>query len=61
MKTRILVSLIIEGDDAEDEATGVIDSILDAGLLQDAVNEYAEDRGLDLSITSVIVSEAPEE
>lgn len=53
MKTTIVIELEIEGDASE--AFDVVDRVLDAGTLQDAIHEYAADmeRG-PLEVTSAV-------
>jgi hypothetical protein len=45
--------------DGSDEALGMVDDMLDAGVFQDAINEWATDRGVDVDITSALCSEPP--
>lgn len=59
MSTKILIELIIDGDASD--AHHVVDMILDAGLLQDAINEHDCDDAGPLHVTNAIVidSETP--
>lgn len=58
MKTRITVVLDIEGD--ANDASHVVDSLLDAGFFQDAINEHDVDDCGELHVTSAIVTTTEE-
>jgi len=54
---RVVIELKLQG--TEDDAFRVIDNLLDAGVIQDAINEAATDLGLALveqSAVSVLVA-----
>ena len=54
MKRKITIELVIEGENA-DEASSVIDDLLDAGTWQTAFDDRAGDRDHDATITSILV------
>lgn len=51
---RIVITLEIDG--AQDDADTVVDALLDAGLLQDAINAHESDAG-PLRVTSAAVAD----
>lgn len=51
-RSRVVIELELEG--AEDDAFRVIDNLLDAGVVQDAINETATDLGLALVVRSAV-------
>lgn len=57
-KTRVVITLDIEGGD-ESDACDVVDRLLDGGLLQDAINGFEGDAPA-LKVTSALVRPAPE-
>lgn len=45
-RTHVIIDLVIEHKDDEQAVVGLVDNLLDAGFLQDAINEHdAEDVG----------------
>lgn len=55
--TKIIIELEIEGD--VDDAFHVVDKVLDAGVFQDAINEY-EHGGDSVVVTSAVSRGADE-
>lgn len=53
MRRKLIIELIVSGPDAGDAERG-IDSVLDGGAVQDAINEALSDRGMDAEITSAL-------
>jgi len=51
-RSRVVIELELEG--TEDDAFRVIDNLLDAGVVQDAINEAAGDLGLALVVMSAV-------
>lgn len=49
---RVVIELRLQG--TEDDAFRVIDNLLDAGVIQDAINEAATDLGLALVVKSAV-------
>ena len=49
---RVAIELKLQG--TEDDAFRVIDNLLDAGVIQDAINEAAADLGLALVVQSAV-------
>jgi hypothetical protein len=49
---RVVIELELKG--SEEDAFRVVENLLDAGVVQDAVNEAATDLGLDLVVTSAV-------
>lgn len=50
----IVIRLEVEGDPSD--ALHVVDSLLDAGFLQDAINEHDVDDAGELHVTSALVA-----
>lgn len=46
----ITIRLTFTGDDAADSANDIVSDVLDGGALQDNINRWAVDRGLDLTV-----------
>jgi hypothetical protein len=55
-KVRITIELDVSGPDA-DEASDAIDDALDAGTIQDAIEDSRESMELDFTIESATVSD----
>ena len=49
---RVVIELKLQG--TEDDAFRVIDNLLDAGVIQDAINDAATDLGLALVVQSAV-------
>jgi hypothetical protein len=46
---KVIIEVTFEGDDL-DEVDVVVERILDNGVFQDALNEFAQDEGFDLRV-----------
>ena len=51
-RCRVAIELELEG--SEDDAFRVIDNLLDAGVVQDAINDAAEDLDLRVQVKSAV-------
>lgn len=53
METKITVELVIEG--IPSEAAGVVEDVLDHGVFQDAINDYAKDQDYSAKVLSAVI------
>lgn len=55
--TKLIITLEIDGADADAESLNLVDNLLDAGFLQDAINQ--NENGLNLHVKRAVVRPAP--
>lgn len=56
-RTVVLVRIEVEGDEDIGDAARIVNRVLDSGVLQDEVNEFAADEELAFRVTSAMVAD----